>query len=94
MTGAASRATWPDRAPDRPVVAKPPTRGHTGIHGAGAPDAASMALGERIAELGVYLAAGYRRLRLRQKELDAGAAAERPCASVDSPENANDEEAA
>lgn len=43
-------------------------------------DPGAMSSAERIAEVGVYLAAGYRRLRLsRQNELDALRDAEAGC---------------
>ena len=49
-------------------------------------DPAVMSPAERMAELGALLATGYRRYRLRQKDLADGRQPERACDSVDSPE--------
>ena len=57
-------------------------------------DPATMMAEERLAELGELLATGYRRHRLRQKELADGGDSERPCHSVNTPESPDDQEVA
>ncbi len=57
-------------------------------------DPGAMSPEERLAELGALLATALRRSRLRQNELADPAEIERPCDSVDSPENPDDQEVA
>ena len=58
------------------------------------PDPGDMTPDARLSELGELLARGYRRSRLRQNKLADPAKRERPCDSVDTPENPTDQEVA